>query len=355
MSLSPVVEADPSPRASGLTTSVVIPTFRRDGYVRECLSHLAALTATPLEVLVVDATPEESGSPSPTRAVVASFEGRLPVRYLRNELGAGTTPESRGIGVDEAVGDIVAFVDDDAYVAPDWLDELLAPYSAPDVVGVGGRIVNGQPGETEEGLDRIGRLLPDGRLTGYFAADPGRDVDVDHLLGACMSFRRPALLDVGGVHGRYPFPCVCEETDISLRQRARGRRIVFAPRAVVRHVSAPYAGKGDRFDRRYDYFRRRNHLVMLVRIYGPTSTTARRFVVTVLRENAGRIRWAARVLAGRVRGPRGERLHASARLRSPGVLARVAVDLAGLAVGWPVGVRELRTDRALAAARGEAR
>jgi GT2 family glycosyltransferase len=327
----------PSAAAPALTVSVVIPTFRRPRYVAECLAHLERLHTAPLEVLVVDASPDPA-----TRRVVEAHPG---VRYLRNELGAGTTPESRGIGVAHARGDVVAFVDDDAYVDPDWLDELLAPYADPAVVGVGGRIVNGQPGEDREGLDRIGRLLPDGRLTGYFAADPGRPIEVDHLLGATMSYRRAALLDVGGVHGRYPGPCVCEETDIALRQRALGRRLVFTPRAVVRHVSAPYAGRGDRFDRRYDFYRRRNHQAMLVRVYGPTAPVTRRHTWTVLREEGGRLRWMARALLGRVRGDDGRRPGLAQRLRAPAVLARVGVDVAGLVVGWPAGLRDRRHDR----------
>lgn len=320
--------------------SVVIPTYRRAQYVRECLDHLSRLRTQPVEVLVIDASPDDE-----TRAVVAEAADALPVRYLRNDLGAGTTPESRAIGVDAAVGDVVAFVDDDAFVDPDWLDELLPPYADEDVVGVGGRIVNGKPGEETEDLDRIGRLLPDGTLTGGFTADPGRQVDVDHLLGASMSYRRAALLDVGGVHGRYPGPCVCEESDIALRQRARGRRLVYRPSAVSRHVSAAPV-KGHRFDRRWQYYARRNHVGMLVRIYGPRSPYVRRFVLTVLWRDTHMVRWMVRTM---LRGRPDDR-SVRARLRAVAVLARVAVDVAGLAVGLPAGLRTRALDR-----RGEGR
>ncbi|MGW8567296.1 glycosyltransferase family 2 protein [Isoptericola sp. NPDC055881] len=307
------------------SVSVVIPTYRRPDYVRECLDHLARLRTTPLEIIVVDASPDTR-----TRDVVREHAG---VRYLRNDLGPGTTPESRAIGVRAARGDVVAFVDDDAYVDAGWLDEILACYADPDVVGVGGRIVNGQPGEEREGLDQIGRLLPDGRLTGSFSADPGRPVAVDHLLGANMSFLRQAILDVGGVHGGYPGPCICEETDISLRQRALGRRLVFTPTAVVRHVSAPYEIKGDRFDRRWHYYARRNQQSMLVRVFGPQSPYPRRLAVTTLLEARMRCGYVVRALTGR------SDLDRRGRLRSPGVLLRSAIELGGLAVGTVAGLR----------------
>ena len=306
------------------SVSVVVPTYRRPDYVRECLRHLAALRTPPLEVLVVDASPDDS-----TRDVVAGARAT----YLRNDLGPSTTPESRDIGLRAASGDVVAFVDDDAYVDPDWLDELLACYDDPAVVGVGGRIVNGQAGEEVDGLDRIGRLLPDGRILGHFAADPGRTVAVDHLLGANMSFRRSALLEVGGVHGRYPGPCVCEETDISLRQRALGRRLVFNPRAVVRHVSAPYAIKGDRFDRRWHFYARRNQQAMYIRVFGLRSVYPARLTGTLLRELLMRCTWVVRALAGRV-----PELDLRGRLRAPSVILRSAIELSGLAVGTAAGI-----------------
>ncbi|MFV2144743.1 glycosyltransferase family 2 protein [Isoptericola sp. G70] len=311
-----------------LTASVVIPTYRRPDHVRRCLEHLAALRTPPLEVLVVDASPDGA-----TRAVVEDFPGAL---YLRNDLGAGRTPESRALGVTAARGDVVAFVDDDAYVAETWLDEILAPYADPAVTGVGGRIVNGAPGEDRVGLDAIGRLLPDGRLLGNFTADPGRVVAVDHFLGANMSFRRQAILDVGGVHGGYPAPCVCEESDIALRQRALGRRLVFNPAAVVRHVSAPYSIRGDRFDRRWHYVARRNHAAMLVRVFGPTASHTRAYPVTVLRHTAREVRSAA----GRaVRAPSRDSVR-----HLVGAVVRAPIELVGVVVGLRAGAVARRTD-----------
>ncbi len=323
--------------SSALSVTVVIPTYRRARFVRECLQHLARLATPPLEVLVVDASPDGE-----TAAVVAEHAARLPVRYLRNELGPGTTPESRAMGVAHAAGDVVAFVDDDAYPQADWLDELLVPYADPAVAGVGGRIVNGADGETEEGLDRIGRLLPDGRLTGYFTADPGRPVAVHHFLGANMSYRRDLLLEVGGVRGRYPGPCVCEETDIALRQHARGRRLVYTPSAVVRHVSAPYSIRGDRFDRRWHFYARRNHLAMLLRVFGPSAPVVRRFAVTCLLDARDQLVRACRTALSGDEG--GTPLAGRARVAA-GLVARTAVELTGLLVGAGAGVTERRRDQ----------
>lgn len=319
------------------SVSVVVVTYGRPDSVRECLQHLERLDTAPLEVIVVDSTPDDR-----TRRLVR--EEFPQVRLLHSTLGRGTTPESRQLGFAVARGDVVAFVDDDAYAAPDWLDELVAPYADPDVVAVGGRADNGITGEESEGLDRIGRLLPDGRLTGYFAADPGRTIEVDHLLGANMSFRRSALEAIGGIRGNYPGTCLCEESDISLRLRATGGRLLYTPRAVVRHMAAPYGIGGKRFDRRYLYYARRNHLVMLVRNFGWRDPMVRRYARSTMRQQRDYVILAWQQL--RPRKSDGRPRPWRKRLRGPVILSRSAAEVAGLVAGVPAAASAVRRDRA---------
>ncbi len=248
------------------TVSVVIATYNRPDHVRTCLEHLARQTLRPTEVLVVDSSPDTR-----TADVVAAFPG---VRHLRNELGRGHTATSRALGMAHTVGDVVAFLDDDAYAEPGWLAALLARYTEDTVAAVGGRTLNGREGEDVEGVDEIGLFLGDGSLTGNFAADPGRDLDVDHVIGANMSVRRDVVERLGGIHDHYPGTCFREETDIQLRMRRAGYRIVFTPAAVVLHVAGTYA-KGRRFDTRYQYYASRNHVVLLTHTLG-WGTCARR-------------------------------------------------------------------------------
>lgn len=313
------------PASRDSSASVVIPTYNRAEYLRTCLDHLTAQTLPPREVIVVDSSPGFQ-----TRAMLE--EHHPGVRYLRNPKGAGSTATSRAIGVAHSSGPVVAFLDDDAYAEPDWLDQLLRRYADPQVAGVGGRAINGQPGEESEGLGQIGRFLPNGSLTGYFAADPGRDVDVDHLLGANMSFRRSAMDEVGGIHDHYPGTCLREETDIALRLRERGYRLVYTPDAKVRHVAGTYA-KGRRFDLRYTYYAHRNHVVLLARTVGVGDPRFRRHLGVAVREAGGQVRYAARAL-------RRFTTQEGSVVRGVGNgLVRSAVTLAGLAGGLGAAVR----------------
>lgn len=319
-----------------LSVSVVIATYNRADEVDLCLRRLAEQHTAPLEILVVDGSPDDR-----TREVVAGHPG---VRYLHHELGRGTLSESRQIGFLATSGDVLAFLDDDAYAEPEWLDEIVAPYADPAVVGVGGRALNDIPDEEVIGLGQIGRLLPDGTLTGNFAADPGRVIAVDHLLGANMSYRRSALAAIGGIRGDYPGTCLCEESDICLRLTAAGGRLVFAPLALAHHVAAPYGIGGQRFDRRYQFYARRNHVVLLARNYGFGTPLLRRYLVTSLRQQVTAVRSAGRRALGRP-GAHGERPTTRERLMAPAVATRVGADLAGLVAGFPAAARARAQDR----------
>lgn len=300
---------------------VVIATYRRPEYVRTCLEHVMRQTRGADRVVVVDASPDTL-----TREVVAQFAD---VEYRPNPLGRGTTATSRAIGVAGATEHIVAFIDDDAYAHPDWLECLTQPYADPSIVGVGGRADNGRPDELTEGIGEIGLLLPSGHLTGFFAADPGRTVDVDHMIGANMSLRLDAIRDAGGIRDYYPGSCLREETDISLRVRQRGGRLVYEPRAVVRHVAGTYA-KGSRFDARYRFYGMRNHVVLLATVFGWRHTLPWRYLRTALTNLGWDVRSgmgsSMRLVAAR------EPLLRAIRT-SGGAVWRVAIDVLGLVAG----------------------
>ena len=251
-----------------VTAAVVIATYRRPDDVARCLDAIGLQTRPPDELVVVDASPDTL-----TRDLVAARPG---VTYLRNEAGMGTLPTSRAIGIRATRSDVVAFLDDDSVVRPDWLMRLLEPYDAPHVGAVGGRVVNNEEEVAAADPGRVGRLLPDGSLTGNFAADTGSVVKVDHLLGANMSYRRSAMAAVGGTHEFYPGTSAREDSDMGLRLTRAGWDVMFAPEAAVDHISGEYA-KGRRFDRRYHYYTQRNHVVLLSRVFGLRSPYLRRY------------------------------------------------------------------------------
>jgi GT2 family glycosyltransferase len=268
-----------------MTVSVIIITLKRPDYVRRCLECLLAQTPLPDQIIIVDSSPDDL-----TKKVMADFPGVL---YLRNETGFGRMTTSRNIGLKATTGEIIAFLDDDAFAHPGWLENLRATYTGSEIGAVGGRALNGVPGEATNGVDEIGQLKPYGDVTGNFAADPGKIVEVHHVMGCNMSFRREVIARLGGFREDYPgISGVCEDSDMCLRVRALGYKILFNPAACVDHVGAPQA-HGKRFDFRYAYYGQHNRFVMLIRNFGLTSDK-------IWRYSLFSIKWSIRELVRRI-------------------------------------------------------
>ncbi|MCP2366959.1 GT2 family glycosyltransferase [Agromyces flavus] len=257
--------------------SVCVVTYERAAFLERCLAALATELDGRAEVVIVDAS--RSDHAREVRAIMPK------ATYVHAPQLAGWMTRSRNEALRHVRGELVAFLDDDVVVRPGWQAALEAAFDADGVGAVAGRTCNGLPGEEE--YDRpIGRLLPDGSLTDGFAADAPRLVDVDHGIGANMSFRRTVLAALGGFRDDYPGTAIREDTDMFLRVRAMGGRSVFAPEAVVDHLPAPHL-RGARFDTRYKLYGRRNHMVLLARDAGIGSRTLWRWVGAQFRNIGG--------------------------------------------------------------------
>jgi cellulose synthase/poly-beta-1,6-N-acetylglucosamine synthase-like glycosyltransferase len=145
---------------------------------------------------------------------------------------------ARNTGLDVAEGTVVAFLDDDATADASWLARLLAPFSTPDVVAVGGAAHPVWP------TGKPARMLPPELLWIVGCTHRGQPTelaDVRNVIGCSMAFRTAPLRSVGGFNvdtGRVgKLPLGAEETEVCIRltQHNRAYRIRFEPASVVFH------------------------------------------------------------------------------------------------------------------------
>lgn len=116
---------------SRISVSIVTPTFRRPAEVAGLLDNLNRQTVLPAEVILVDgAPPEETATEETIEKMRHDFAFKI--RYVRH---AGGTAIQRNKGIDLAVGDFVALVDDDVRLEPDFLEQIIRVFAGDDKIG----------------------------------------------------------------------------------------------------------------------------------------------------------------------------------------------------------------------------
>jgi len=222
------------------SVSVVICAYTEDRWDQMVASvNSAARQSHPAEEIIVAI----DHNPSLLDKVRSRFPG---VVVVANSESPGLSG-ARNSGITVARGDIVAFLDDDAVAAPDWLERLCAGYRNAEVAGVGGSI------EPDWHGNQSAWFPPEfGWVVGCsYEGMPRRISPIRNLIGANMSFRREFLVELGGFRsgmGRIgSYPAGCEETELCIRahQRWPGSILLYDPAARVRHnISSGRTGAG---------------------------------------------------------------------------------------------------------------
>ena len=224
--------------------TVVIPTLNRGGFLRACLEDLLAQSHRPLEILIVDQSDEVGQD---LRELVEQHAGII----SHHQVSFRGLPLARNYGWQRARYDAILFVDDDTRCPPDLVSEHLRALQMTGVGAVAG------------GIDERYRPADSGPLTGIYrawTATPLRgfgalgEGDVHHAGGGNFSVWRRAILAAGGADETLnQGAALYEETDLCLRIRRAGFRIVFNGRARLTHLAA--AGGGCRVDQVQPYVR----------------------------------------------------------------------------------------------------
>lgn len=221
-----------------MTFTVLVPSYRRPESLVQCLEALLSGTRLPEEIVVVLRDIDTA-----SHEALAGWLGERGERPSGVALRKAVAERPGQIvamnaGLEAASGDVVCFIDDDCIVRPDWLERLTQHYERAEVGGVGGRDLVHEEGTILRGrVTQVGRLTWYGRLVGNHHLDyEGPALEVDHLKGANMSFRREL---VRPFDERMSGGSSClNDTDASLHVRGQGYRLVYDPQVVVDHHPA---------------------------------------------------------------------------------------------------------------------
>ena len=220
--------------------SVIIVNYNSGDRLRRCLEALSRQTFEDFETIVID---NASDDDSIGLANAAGLDFRLIEAGANIGFAAGNNR-----AVAEAQGEWLAFLNPDAYAAPDWLAELVAAaerYPWADAFG-----------STQIDAEDRGRIDGAGDVYHAFGANyrghygwpletlPGEGECFAPCAAAAL-YRRSAFEALGGFEES--FFCYCEDIDLGFRLRLAGGRAVQAARAQVLHEGSGVTGKRSGF------------------------------------------------------------------------------------------------------------
>jgi len=227
-------------------TSVVIPTYRRPDVLLKCVASLLAGEHQPEEIVIVGRKGDAATETAIAGIDVAPHPGvRIRAAWV---IEPGHVPPVEA-GVRAASGNLVAVVDDDVTVTPEWLPSMVRHFSDPTVGVVGGRVqVPGSPAPKLKG--KPGCVSWYGKMWGNGGSVSGTTVlEVDTVMECNWMWRRELLgslefdpvlnFDDASMYG----------LDLSLQAKKRRYKVIYDPGALVYHHVAPRVPELDRQER----------------------------------------------------------------------------------------------------------
>jgi hypothetical protein len=212
--------------------SIIINTWNRADGLATALDALDHLDPSPFEVVVVNGP-----STDHTEDVLARWSERIKV---------GTCPDrnlarSRNVGLALASGDLVAFMDDDAYPDPAWLDHLRRGFGD-EVAAVGGPTFD-YTGHRLQSHHQVCTRLGDATISHepeplieHTLSSP-TSFTFPYPIGTNACFRRDLLVAVGGFDEHFAY--FLEETDATLRLVDQGWIVRPLECGHIHHKSLP--------------------------------------------------------------------------------------------------------------------
>jgi GT2 family glycosyltransferase/glycosyltransferase involved in cell wall biosynthesis len=216
--------------------SVIVPIYGKSNYTLRCLASIAANPpAIAFEIIIID-----DCSPDNSANILREIKH---IRLILNQENQGFI-RSCNIGAKAATGQYLYFLNNDTEVSPGWLDELVGTFqNFPGTGLAGSKLVypNGSLQEAGGIIWKDGSAWNFGRNQDQLLPIYNYAREVDYCSGASIMVPKILFEEMGGFDELY-LPAYCEDSDLALKIRDHGYRVIYQPLSIVVHYEGITSG-----------------------------------------------------------------------------------------------------------------
>lgn len=219
-----------------MKVSIVVCTYNRDKYILTCLQHIEKQTCrrSSFELIIIN-----NNCTDKTDEICTKFISEFPdlniQYYIEHQPGLSY---ARNKGIELAKGEFIIFIDDDGFMFPNYLSNLIKHIdSIPDLAAFGGKILpkyeSKEPEWMSKWLNPLVSIINMGDEISFFK-------NKSYPIGANMGIKKDVFSQIGNFDinlGRKAGNLLGgEEKDLFFRIKNLNKSIHYLPDTVIYHI-----------------------------------------------------------------------------------------------------------------------
>ena len=237
--------------------SVIIINFNRGDYILDCVDSVTKTTNSNFEVILIDNNSTDNSS----NLCKDKFDQ---IRLFQSDKNLGMA--ARNIGLDNAKGKFIVFLDADTVVEPNWLSVLLDSHKKHGSGLYQGKLLKKDDHTVIESCGDMANVFGTGFARGRGEKDTGKFETFQKItfpVGGCTFGPSEVFKEIGYVDESELFFLMLDDLDYGWRAWLLGISSYYEPQCIIYHVGSPIL----KWSSKKFFYLERNRWICLLTLY----------------------------------------------------------------------------------------
>lgn len=213
-----------------MLVSIIIPSYMNEKYLKLCIEHVKNFTkGVDYELIIID-----NSSDSETKQYLRNIENEPWVKIIYNNKNEGYV-KACNLGIKFSRGNVIVLLNNDVFVTPNWLSNLLKCLFHRDNVGAVSPVTNNSPyyQTIDVQFSDVKEMIEFAEKFNF--SDEAKWEERLKLVGYCLVIKRNVIERIGLLDERFS-PGNYEDDDYSIRMIQAGYKLFLCKDTFVYHV-----------------------------------------------------------------------------------------------------------------------